>query len=82
MCLFCEAYDGKRQIADLLLAKGQRCEFTAAIVERFFLLGHCGGRSTDYIDDGKGAPLNYCPTCGKKLRGVACPKLNIQLPEE
>lgn len=72
MCLFCEAYDGKRQIADRFLTNGQRVDISVAIVERDFNQnGRFAGRSLDYIDDGKGAPLNYCPTCGKKLGDTA-----------
>lgn len=72
MCLFCEAYDGKRQIADRFLTDGKRVDISAAIVERYFTrAGRFAGRSLDYIDDGKGAPLNYCPTCGKKLVDTA-----------
>lgn len=35
MCLFCEAYDGKRQIADWFLTNGQRVDISVAIVERY-----------------------------------------------
>ena len=37
------------------------------------LLFFCGdrrGRSVDYIQDGDGCPLNFCPECGKKLEGM------------
>ena len=72
MCLFCDAYDGKRKIAGRFLTNGQRVDISAAIGERYFTrAGRFAGRSLDYIDDGKGAPLNYCPTCGKKLGGTA-----------
>lgn len=75
MCLFCEAYDGKRQIADRFLTNGQRVDISVAVVERYFTrTDRVAGRSLDYINDGKGAPLNYCPTCGKKLSGTAWPK--------
>lgn len=75
MCLFCEAYDGKRQIADRFLTNGQRVDISVAIVERYFTRAdRFAGRSLDYINDGKGTPLNYCPTCGKKLSGTAWPK--------
>lgn len=75
MCLFCEAYDGKRQIAGRFLTNGQRVDISVAIVERYFTqAGRFAGRSLDYINDGKGTPLNYCPTCGKKLSGTAWPK--------
>lgn len=75
MCLFCEAYDGKRQIADRFLTNGQRVDVSVAIVERYFTRANrFAGRSLDYINDGKGTPLNYCPTCGKKLSGTAWPK--------
>ena len=75
MCLFCEAYDCKRQIADWFLTNGQRVDNSDAIVVRSFTReDRFGGRSLDYINDGKGAPLNYCPTCGKKLSGTAWPK--------
>jgi hypothetical protein len=26
------------------------------------------GRTTDYMKDGKGYPLNYCPSCGKRVK--------------
>ena len=72
MCLFCEAYDGKRKIADRFLTNGQRVDISVAIGERYFTRAdRFAGRSLDYINDGKGAPLNYCPTCGKKLSGTA-----------
>ena len=30
--------------------------------------GHKCGRTTDYMKDGKGYPLNYCPSCGKRVK--------------
>lgn len=27
-------------------------------------------RSVDYIKNGKGCPLNYCPECGKRLKEI------------
>lgn len=75
MCLFCKAYNDKREIADRFLADDQLVDISVAIVERYFTrAARFSGRSLDYIDDGKGAPLNYCPTCGKKLGDTAWPK--------
>lgn len=72
MCLFCKAYNDKREIAARFLADGNRMDISAAIVERYFNQnGRYCGRSIDYIKDGNGAPLNYCPTCGKKLGDTA-----------
>lgn len=68
MCPFCDAYATHRQISARFRAEGLRRDIAVAIVEHIFnQKGRCSGRSLDYIKDGKGALLNYCPTCGRKL---------------
>lgn len=42
--------------------------FTAALVSYAVVNGRKCGRTTDYMKDGKGYPLNYCPSCGKRVK--------------
>lgn len=41
---------------------------TAALVSYAVVNGRKCGRTTDYMKDGKGYPLNYCPSCGKRVK--------------
>ena len=46
-------------------------EITVAIVERKWIAGtpkQNAGKLTDYRYRGLGFKLNYCPTCGRKLK--------------
>lgn len=40
----------------------------AALVSYAVVNGRKCGRTTDYMKDGKGYPLNYCPSCGKRVK--------------
>lgn len=41
---------------------------SAALVSYAVVNGRKCGRTTDYMKDGKGYPLNYCPSCGKRVK--------------
>lgn len=42
--------------------------YIAALVSYAVVNGRKCGRTTDYMKDGKGYPLNYCPSCGKRVK--------------
>lgn len=71
-CKFCRAM----QINEICAAAAA-CDtnltrkHSAAIVTRTFVKGRSGpqGSSTDYRYRGCGYALNYCPECGKPMRG-------------
>ena len=41
---------------------------SAALISYAVVNGRKCGRTTDYMKDGKGYPLNYCPSCGKRVK--------------
>lgn len=77
-CKFCESLQDWRDIYaidNMKLPKEERIkqEYTVALL----IYSWCpkyktkrqAGRTTDYRNQGLGYKLNYCPECGKKLRG-------------
>lgn len=64
-CSFCKALENHK-----LASKGEQNvdrAYRAALLELLFFCGDRRGRSVDYIKDGEGCPLNFCPECGKEL---------------
>ena len=64
-CSFCEALENHK-----FASKGEKNvdrAYRAALLEVLFFCGDRRGRSVDYIKDGEGGPLNFCPECGKEL---------------
>ena len=48
---------------------GVRLQYiNSALVSYAVVNGRKCGRTTDYMKDGKGYPLNYCPSCGKRVK--------------
>lgn len=67
-CPFCERIEDGKKYERLFLHECEEYIFTVAFVEHIKRNGHIlKGRTTDYMQDGKGYPLNYCPVCGKKV---------------
>lgn len=66
-CSFCEIYDIHQEI------NKHHSEFPtilrAVILKVHTMRGQKVRTGTDYIKNGLGAPLRYCPECGKKLKG-------------
>jgi len=67
-CRFCEAvklqkFFGERHSAP----QGIETVLAVALVSHSVIDGQKRGRSTDYMKDGDGFPLNFCPVCGKKV---------------
>ena len=66
-CSFCEMYDINQEI------NKHHSEFPttfrAAIVHVNTIRGQKVRTHINYIKNGLGAPLRYCPECGKKLKG-------------
>ena len=64
-CSFCKALEIHK-----LASKGEQNvdrAYRAALLELLFFCGDRRGRSVDYIKDGEGCPLNFCPECEKEL---------------
>lgn len=68
-CPFCEAIALQRFIEEhYSKPAGFGMALSAALVSYAVVNGHKCGRTTDYMKDGKGYPLNYCPSCGKRVK--------------
>lgn len=66
-CAFCESLNFKREFE-------KHCSlpilFTVALVDHLVCgNGRLAGRTTDY-NGGDGYKLNFCPECGRRLKGV------------
>ena len=77
-CKFCESYEMWKHIHEfdnLKLPKEERSkhEYTVALVIHSWKPKHRtkrqAGRTVDYRNQGLGYKLNYCPECGRKIRG-------------
>lgn len=68
-CPFCEAIALQRFIEEHhSKPAGFGMALSAALVSYAVVNGRKCGRTTDYMKDGKGYPLNYCPSCGKRVK--------------
>lgn len=68
-CPFCEAIALQRFIeGHHSKPAGFGMALSAALVFYAVVNGRKCGRTTDYMKDGKGYPLNYCPSCGKRVK--------------
>lgn len=68
-CPFCEAIALQRFIEEHhSKPAGFGMALSAALVSYAVVNGRKCGRTTDYMKDGKGYPLNYCPSCGKRVQ--------------
>lgn len=77
-CKFCESLQDWSQIHEfdnLQLPKDEETkhEYTVALVihswKPKYKTKRQAGRKTDYRNQGLGYKLNFCPECGRKLRG-------------
>lgn len=68
-CPFCEAIALQRFIEERhSKPAGFGMALSAALISYTVVKGRKCGRTTDYMKDGKGYPLNYCPSCGKRVK--------------
>ena len=68
-CPFCEAIALQRFIEEHhSKPAGFGMALSAALVSYAVVNGRKCGRTPDYMKDGKGYPLNYCPSCGKRVK--------------
>lgn len=68
-CPVCEAIALQRFIEEHhSKPAGFGMALSAALVSYAVVNGRKCGRTTDYMKDGKGYPLNYCPSCGKRVK--------------
>jgi hypothetical protein len=68
-CPFCEAIALQRFIEEHhSKPAGFGMALSAALVSYAVVNGRKCGRTTDYMKDGKGYPLNYCPSCEESGR--------------
>lgn len=75
-CKFCQTLDDHKEYVEKFAKKDEspeigkyRIKFTAALVIHSWWtkVKNKNGRITDYMKNGRGYPLNYCPECGRKL---------------
>lgn len=67
-CSFCSALETHKLVSNAEENVSRR--YRVALLTLLFFCGDRRGRSVDYIQDGDGCPLNFCPECGKKLEGT------------
>lgn len=68
-CPFCEAVALQRDIAERFSKPaGIGTKLSVALVTYALVNGRECGRSTNYMKRGKGFPLEYCPSCGKRVK--------------
>ena len=75
-CKFCESLADHKRIENFWAEEDDepsKYEYTVALVIRSWKPSvrskRDAGRTTDYRYQGLGYKLNYCPECGKKLKG-------------
>lgn len=75
-CVFCERFKDHKDIENFWLEKDDepsKYEYTVALVIRSWQLSIRSKRDacriTDYRNQGIGYKLNFCPECGRKLKG-------------
>lgn len=68
-CPFCEAIALQRFVEEHhSKPAGFGMALSAALVSYAVVNGRKCGRTTDYMKEGKGFPLNYCHSCGKRVK--------------
>ena len=68
-CAFCEAIALQRFVEERYnKPAGIGMVLSAALVSHAVVNGRKCGRTTDYMKDGKGYKLNYCHSCGKRVK--------------
>ena len=74
-CKFCENLTGYKKIENFFNEREQepfKYEYTVALVIKQWLPSkgkRRAGRTTDYRNQGLGYKLNFCPECGRKIKG-------------
>lgn len=77
-CKFCESYESWHNIHESYNQKRpkeerSKYEYTAALIIRSWIpkvrTKRHAGRTIDCRNQGIGYELNYCPECGKRLKG-------------
>lgn len=67
-CPFCEAVKLQKFFNERhSKPEGIENVLAVALVSHSVINGQKRGRSTDYMKDGEGFPLNFCPVCGKRV---------------
>ena len=67
-CPFCDAINLQKFIEEKQgKLAGIKTALSVALVSHAVVNGRRCGRSTDYMKNGEGFPLNFCPSCGKRL---------------
>jgi hypothetical protein len=68
-CPFCKAITLQRDIEERFSKPaGIEIKLSVALVSHAVVNGRENGRTTDYMKRGKGFPLEYCPSCGKRVK--------------
>lgn len=79
-CVFCRDLQSKRNVHQFIKDHPEwyglidlEQQYTVAIVTRTYQKGHKrqAARSADYRYRGYGYKLNYCPECGRLLKGAS-----------
>lgn len=66
-CSFCEALETWKRLEGLA-DSGVTYKYGAAIVQSLYYKKIPRGRSVNYIRNGLGCPLNFCPECGRSFQ--------------
>lgn len=72
-CPFCESlerlreYEGKFHKPEGFEYNGVKYTRSVAIVTKASINGRTLGRTVDYMRNGNGYQLNYCPCCGRRI---------------
>ena len=74
-CKFCESLESHKKFTKFWLEREKdpfKSEYTVALVIKSWVpsIGKkSAGRTTDYRNQGLGYKLNFCPECGRKIKG-------------
>ena len=70
-CLFCESLEWRKRLERNFNRENEEKKkilFSVAIVEHTVINGKKRGRITEYMKQGEGFPLHFCPMCGKQIK--------------
>ena len=78
ICPFCESVEDEKKFIKKYVMPDERRILSVALVKHAMINGKRRGRVTDYMKNGKGYPLNYCPVCGKRIDAKCSKKAEVK----
>lgn len=70
-CLFCESVEWRKRLErnfNREKEEKKKIVLSVALVEHTVINGEKRGRITDYMKQGEGFPLRFCPMCGERVK--------------